>query len=758
MRTKADNDMYAKVIVDIASDNVDRLFTYRVPESLGPILKPGYRVLVPFGFREQEGIVISIGRTADIPVNKVKDIISVLDDYPALTDDLLSLAQSLKEELRCTLCESLRLMIPSQMRKGRISIKKETYLRLSDSAAENFDDLLVRHKRSPKRQLILQTLSDKAEHPLKDLKVMINAVEEPLRLLTAEGSVISVQKEAFRRPYFPDLAQVHDHILTEEQKEAFDEISSAIKKRTGSVFLLHGVTGSGKTEVFVQLVREAIRNKQKAIILVPEISLTPQMIMYFYSRFGDRLAVLHSRLSAGERYDEWRRIRYGDADIVIGARSAVFAPFENIGIIIVDEEHENSYLSESHPQYDARQVAMRRSVDQRCPVVLSSATPSVYSYAQARHGNYILLEMPHRANSQPLPRIFLADMREELRNGNRSIFSTGMKRELDKCLGQNEQAILFVNRRGYAPFVNCRSCGASLKCRQCDVSLTYHKTDGSLHCHYCGSREAMPAECPVCGSRYIRQCGIGTQKVEEEFKKEFPGIGVIRMDQDTTAAKNAHANLLNAFRARKAQVLIGTQMVAKGHDFPSVTFVGAVLADLTLNLPDYRSAERTYQLLVQAAGRAGRGNKQGTVVIQTYKPDHYAIQSAVEQDYRSFFNEEFSRRKRSLYPPFTRISRILIEGTDEDAVIMKAREADKRIASYLDEHPNVKRLTVFHRADYAPIKRIQNRYRAQVLIKTIENPGISGLTEELNIITSEFDQIDDQRFSAIYEINPASLA
>ncbi len=750
--------MYARVIVDIASDNTDRLFTYHVPDVFRSFLSPGYRVLVPFGFREQEGIVIDVSDTADIPAKKIKDILTVLDEYPALTPELINLAQTLKNELRCTLCESLRLMIPAQMRKGRVTIRKETYLRLSDTAAGSFDELMVRHKRSPKRQLILQTLSDRQEHPLKDIKALISAADEPLSILKAEGSVLSVQRESFRRPSFPGLGKTQDHVLTDEQQEAFDEIASSISARRNDVFLLHGVTGSGKTEVFVHLVREAIGKNKKAVILVPEISLTPQMITYFYSRFGDRLAVLHSRLSAGERYDEWRRIRYGDADIVIGARSAVFAPFEDIGIIIIDEEHEGSYLSESHPQYDARQAAIQRAASHKCPVVLSSATPSVYSYAQARHGNYILLEMPHRANHQPLPQIYLADMRRELRSGNRGIFSEKMKQELTACFEQNEQAILFVNRRGYAPFVNCRACGETLKCRQCDVSLTYHKTDGALHCHYCGSREPMPAACPVCGSHYIRQCGVGTQKVEEEFKKEFPGISVLRMDQDTTAAKNAHANILNAFRARQAQVLIGTQMVAKGHDFPSVTFVGAVLADLSLNLPDFRAPERTYQLLVQAAGRAGRGDRQGTVVIQTYKPEHYAIQSAVEQNYKTFFNEEFARRRRSLYPPFTRISRILIEGKDEETVLTAAQNADKRITSFLEDHPSVKRLTIFHRADAAPIKRILNQYRAQVIIKTIENPGVAELTEEVNSLVAGYQQEYGRQISAGYEINPASLA
>ncbi len=757
MFAKTQSEKYAQVIIDIVSDNTDRLFSYRIPEDLRSTLLPGYRVLVPFGFREAEGFVVALSDKTDVPDGKLKDIIALLDHYPAISEELINLAVSLKEEFNCTLCEALRLMIPAQMRKSRIQVKRETYLSLSEDAGQHLEELLIKHKKASKRQLILQALSDGCEHPLKDLKAMIRAIDDPLRVLISEGSVKSTQKEVFRRPDFSHVPTMENFTLNDEQQEAFDEVKSAVESGTSDVFLLHGITGSGKTEVYVHLVREVIRRRKKAIILVPEISLTPQMIDYFYSRFGSRLAVLHSRLSAGERYDEWRRIRYGDADIVIGARSAVFAPVDALGIIIVDEEQESTYLSETHPQYDARQVAIRRASFFNCPTVLASATPSIYSYAQARRGTYVLLEMKQRANRLPLPDIRIADMREELRHGNRGIFSDMMKSELEKCFSQGEQAILFVNRRGYAPFVNCRSCGNTVKCAQCDVSMTYHKSDGLLHCHYCGSRIPLPEKCPSCGSGYMRPCGIGTQKVEEEFQRLYPGVKTLRMDQDTTVKKDALTTILNSFRARQAQVLIGTQMIAKGHDFPAVTFVGAVLADMTLNLPDYRSAERTYQLLVQVAGRAGRGEQRGSVVIQTYKPEHYAIQSAVDQDYRAFFNEEFSRRRRALYPPFTRLSRILVQGRDEEETLQSAKAFDRFIEDYLEVSPDVRRFIVFHRADMAPISRIQNLYRAQVLLKAVENPKASGIYRMIKETVERFNS--ENKFSkAEFDMNLLSMA
>ncbi len=675
---------YADVIVDIATEKVDRTFTYRIPQEWSESISAGTRVRVPFGFREKEGYVLNVKEEPGYDDQKIRDILAPMEDYPALLPSLIETAREIRENTKCPLCEALRLMIPPQMRAGTIRAKKEKYYQIT-FPAEELDAYLDRVKRAPRRKLILSALGDGAPHPARELKPLAAAWREAVQALEDAGAVRSFEREVFRRPLeYGRVKPVQDPVLTDEQQEAVDEMLPALQgKRTDRVYLLHGVTGSGKTEVFIRLVRECIRLGKNALILVPEIVLTPQMIQWFSSRFGDDMAVLHSRLTAGERFDEWRRIRSGQARIIIGARSAVFAPVEKLGLVIVDEEHESTYISDHYPQYDARTVARSRVEREGGILVLASATPSIYSYAMARRGDYTLVEMPTRVLGRPLPEIFLADMREELRMGNRSMFSRVLEKELDECVRGGRQAMLFINRRGYAPFISCRKCGEAVKCARCDVSMTYHMTDRRLHCHYCGSVREMPETCPSCGSPYIKAVGIGTQKVEEEVRKRFPGVGVLRMDVDTTSGRNGHAELLNRFRSGEAQILIGTQMIAKGLDFPSVTLVGAVLADMSLNLPDYRSPERTYQLLVQVAGRAGRGNEKGRVVIQTYKPEHYAIAQAVRQDYRAFFNEEFLRRRQDLYPPFTQMDRILVEGRDAGQVLKAAETYRDHITEYL---------------------------------------------------------------------------
>ena len=498
--------------------------------------------------------------------------------------------------------------------------------------------------------------------------------------------------------------------------------------------------------------KEAVRQGKGAIILVPEIVLTPQMIQWFKSRFGDTMAVLHSRLSAGERFDEWRRIRFGNARIVIGARSAIFAPVENLGVIIVDEEHEQSYQSQSFPQYDAREIAFMRSKREKAVCVMASATPSIYSYAMARRGDYTLLEMPHRILNRPMPKIHLVDMREELRLGNKTMFSRALQEKLDACISSGQQAMLFINRRGYASSVNCRKCGETIRCSRCDVSLTYHSWDKTLRCHYCGAIIPMPEKCPSCESTYIKPMGTGTQKVEEALNKMYPSAGVIRMDMDTTSEKNAHFDLVNQFRAGKAQILLGTQMIAKGLDFPQVTLVGAVMADMSLNFPDYRAAERTFQLLVQVAGRAGRGEKPGEVVIQSYQPDHYALQCAARQDYRSFFAQEFDRRKKSLYPPLTMMVRFLCDAREMETALATAEEIKNKITCRFGNTPLWRRI-LFIRSDEAPISRIQERARAQVLLKLLNHPDTDQLIAAMQEMARE-----EYPAHTVLEINPVSLA
>lgn len=740
--------VYAEIIVDIASEQVDRVFTYAVPDTLR--LSPGTRVRVPFGPREKEGFVIRLKEEAGYDERKIKPVLAALEEYPALLPEMMELAWEIKARSHCPLCEALRLMLPAEMRGSRVKVKTEEFARLS-IPLDQVDAAIRAQNRAPRRKMLLSLLSDGKAHSLEELKAMIHDVRPPLNELVQRGMAEVFEREKLRSPYYGRLDALPDPEMTLEQREALSEMLPALT-RPEKPFLLHGVTGSGKTEVYIRLVREALKMGKGAVILVPEIVLTPQMIHYFRSRFGSGMAVMHSRLSPGERYDEWRRIRMGDARIVIGARSAVFSPVENLGVIIVDEEHEQTYLSDRFPQYDAREIAVSRGKREKAAVVLASATPSIYSYAMARRGDYTLVEMPHRVLDRPMPKVQIVDMREELRLGNHGMFSGALMQKLDACLKNGKQAMLFINRRGYASSVNCRKCGETIKCSRCDVSMTYHSVDHTLRCHYCGETRPMPQLCPACQSPYIRPMGIGTQKVEQELNRLFPGAGVIRMDVDTTAGKNAHFELVDRFRAGQAKILLGTQMIAKGLDFPQVTLVGAVMADLTLNFPDYRSAERTFQLLVQVAGRAGRGEDPGEVVIQSYQPEHYAIHAAASQDYRAFFSQEFQRRKNDLYPPFTMMARFLCEDKEMPSALATAEAIKERILSEFSGTPLFRRI-FFIRSDEAPITRIQDRARAHVLMKLLNHPDTDRLLQRFQEIAGE-----EYPSRVQLEINPASLA
>ena len=741
--------MYAQVIVDIASESVDRVFTYRVPEGMNIVR--GMRVSVPFGPRSAEGYVLGLSDTAQLDESRIKAIRQPLEDYPALLPPLIDLAQEIARDTHCPLAEALRLMLPAQMRGGRVKIKTETAARLL-IAGDDLQAALTGCKNARKRRLLLEMLSDGQPHAVAELKQLVKDARTGLNDLCQRGYAELIEHEILRSPYPDTLTPTPDPALTDEQQEVLSELLPAVDCGKGAI-LLHGVTGSGKTEVFIRAVRRCLQRGRGAIVLVPEIVLTPQMVTWFRARFGDVAAVLHSRLSAGERFDEWRRIRLGCARVVIGARSAVFAPVERLGLIVVDEEHEQSYQSEHFPQYDAREIAISRCKREGAALVLASATPSILTFARMERGDYTLLEMPHRVHNRPLPEVTLADMRKELRLGNKGIFSQALMQRMDDCIRAGRQMMLFINRRGYAQFVNCRACGEAIHCSQCDVTMTYHETDHRLHCHWCGASIPMPDKCPSCGSLYIRACGIGTQRVEMEVKKRYPNVGVIRMDVDTTATKDAHAQLLSRFRAREAQVLIGTQMIAKGLDFPEVTLVGAVLADTSLNMPDYRAPERTFQLLTQVAGRAGRADLPGQVVIQTYMPEHYAIRAAAAQDYRAFYRMEFDRRKRDLYPPFTMMARLLC--TAENAEIAQAVSSEllDKLSDFLQKNPALRRRILFMRQDDAPLKYLRGRHRAQVLIKLLEHPDSRAALEYMQELTQQGWPCD-----VLLEINPASMA
>ena len=745
--------MLAQVIIDIVHEQVAHTFSYLIPP--GMELQIGQRVEVPFGPRKKEGIVVGFAQHADVPESKLRSVIAPLEDYPAILPQLLTLAQRMAENAHCPLAETLRLMMPAEMRGGRV---KERTCPMAQSTLQDEEQLtqaVEKQGRSQKRRTLLTLLKDGKPHTVGELAMLVRDPQPALNALAEQGYVRLFRQESLRRPGGNREEQAADDPeLTDEQQEVLDVVLPDLQRGKGK-YLLHGVTGSGKTEVFIRLVRETLRQGKGAMILVPEIALTPQMVSWFRTRFGSGAAVIHSRLSAGERFDEWRRIRRGDAQVVIGARSAVFAPIDNLGLIVIDEEHETTYRSDHHPRYDAREVAAWRCEAEGATLLLASATPSILSFAMARRGDYTLLEMPHRVGGKPMPEVHLADMRKELEMGNRSMFSTALQKALKTCMQRGEQAMLLMNRRGYNSFVSCRSCGHVIKCPNCDVSMTYHISggDGKLHCHYCGNVEDVPDTCPECGSKYIRYFGAGTQKVEEELHKLLPGIPVGRMDIDTTSGKDGHQKILDAFRSGQTRILVGTQMIAKGLDFPRVTLVGVVAADMTLNLPDYRSRERTFQLLTQVAGRAGRGNTPGQVVIQTYKPEDSTICFAAAQDYRGFFESEFDRRRRGLYPPFTIMARVLVEASGGDAGKKCAEEIFSQCQALLEEHPAWKKRVLMMVMNQPSVTFLRGKTRYQILMKLLVHPD----TEAFVAAVTELTRREHPGAEAYFEYNPTNM-
>ena len=742
-----------EVIVEIAHENVGHVFTYRVPDGLS--LLPGTRVLAPFGSRTVEGYVLRLkDGPGDVPPEKLRTILRALDSYPAILPALMDLAAWLCEKAHCLPVEALRLMLPAQMRGERVRVKTAQWAHLT-AQGEALEQALAAARRAPRRAEILRRLAQ-GDQPAAQMRALGAGA---LQTLCRQGVVTLYARETLRRPAASGFQAAPEAPLTDDQCRVLEEILPAMARGEGR-FLLSGVTGSGKTEVYIRAVRAALADGKGAIVLVPEIALTPQMVGWFRSRFGQDAAVLHSRLSAGERYDEWRRIRRGDARVVVGARSAVFAPVERLGIIIVDEEHEQTYLNDHHPRYDAREVAQRRCEQEHATLLLASATPSLKSFSRTMPhlrsslGPLTLLEMPRRVLGRPMPRVEIVDMRQELARGNRTVFSRALDQALRECLARGEQAMLFINRRGYSTFVSCRACGQAVKCPHCDISLTYHRAEDMLRCHYCGHEQPPPRACPACGSPSIKYFGAGTQKVEEALRQRFAGVPSVRMDVDTTQGKDAHAKLLDTFRRGEARVLIGTQMIAKGLDFPHVTLVGVVAADTTLNLPDYRSPERAFSLIVQVAGRAGRADTPGRVIVQTYDPDHYAVRAAARQDYRAFFETEFDRRRRGLYPPFTRLARLLVESADAGAAQRTAEALAEALGAFVSGDPALSRQVVQMRAMEAPVKRLRGRARWQVFIKLYARGPTPAILEKMDELAAR-----EWRGAVVcLEVDPANMA
>ncbi|MDK2799888.1 MAG: hypothetical protein PWP27_1421 [Clostridiales bacterium] len=615
------------------------------------------------------------------------------------------------------------------------SVVKEKTVRLAYLGVTSEEALYYLDKmkeKAPAQARVLEILLENEFVSLTDLVMFSQSSYNTLNLLYKKGLIQYKDHVIMRNPCIKkDFKRTTAYKPTLEQKNVIKLIKQKINESKPTTIMLRGVTGSGKTEVFLQIIDDVISGGKQAIVLVPEISLTPQMVERFMSRFGSRVAVFHSGLSLGERYDQWKRIKASEVDVVVGARSAIFAPFRNLGIIILDEEHENSYKSELPPRYHAREVAQQRSNNENAVVLLSSATPSIESYYKAQSGAYILTQMINRYNNAPLPVINIVDMRAELANGNKSIFSIKLKEEIEYNLHNGQQTILFLNRRGFSTFVSCRNCGHVLTCPHCNISLTYHINSNKLVCHYCGHKINNVNFCPKCNSNYIRHFGIGTQKVEQEIKHLFPDASVIRMDVDTTGSKFSHEKILSAFKEQKIDILIGTQMISKGLDFPNVTLVGVLAADMSLNIDDFRSSERTFQLITQVCGRAGRGSIEGRAIIQTYQPDNFTIQVAKNHDYLAFYNHEIRIRKLLHYPPFCQIVSILVSGTNEQAVIQKIKEIIYYLKKRIKENGYNKLCNEILGPTPAPISKIKNKHRWRALLKCTDSYEIRQLLRDI---------------------------
>ena len=656
---------FADIIVDITSEKLDRTFQYIIPREMVSILKPGMQVKVPFGSggRTIRGYVIQITEYPSFEIEKMKEILEVEDNGNSIECRLIALAAWMRKQYGSTMIQALKTVLPV---KQKVKQREERWISLKISKEEAQNQLEeYRKKHYVARQRILEAVlkEEQLSYTLAVNKLHVSA--SVLKTMEEQGIFRIRSQTVYRNPVRENSSEQKIFNLTEEQQKVADEIREGWINNDNRPCLICGVTGSGKTQVYMELMDTVLKEGRQMILLIPEIALTYQTVLWFYHRFGDRVSVLHSRLSPGERSDQFERAKKGEIQIMIGPRSALFTPFPNLGLILIDEEHETSYQSETTPCYHARETAIARAELEECRVVLGSATPSVDAYYRAKHGVYRLFEMEHRYENRSLPTVYTVDLREELKEGNRSILSRRLQQGITERLQRKEQVMLFLNRRGYAGFMSCRSCGSVMKCPHCDVSLSLHR-HGKMICHYCGYETGQPERCPKCGSPYIGGFRAGTQQIEEIVKKRFPQARVLRMDLDTTKKKEGHAQILSAFANQEADILIGTQMIVKGHDFPKVTLVGVLAADLSLNISDYRASERTFQLLTQAVGRAGRGETPGEAVIQTYQPEHYSIQAAIRQDYPGFYQEEIQYRQLMSYPPVSNLFAVRGSSMDEE--------------------------------------------------------------------------------------------
>lgn len=792
----------AKVIVDVPAMQVDRPFDYFIPEDLEELIRPGMRVSVPFGNRKIQGFVTSLDETEENP--KLKGIDGVMDLAPVLNEELMELGDWLAEDTLSFRVSAYQAMLPAALRA-----KYEKYFLRLDDENEELEQLFegyetldwkvaeargllkeigkwvregsvevvyqVKNKITNKKVRVVSCLKspyqlteiiedmpknakaqsrvlaffqafEGSEILVSELKKQAGTTDTTIKKL-ADLNILTIQEKIISRdPYQNHQFEKSESLqLLPDQQTACWKITAATEQET---FLIHGVTGSGKTEIYLQTIEAKLKEGKEAIVLVPEISLTPQMVERFKSRFGSEVAVLHSALSSGEKYDEWRKIERKEARVVVGARSAVFAPLENLGIIIIDEEHEASYKQEDNPRYHARDVAIWRANKYQCPVVLGSATPSLESFARAKKGVYTLIELPSRVNDRAMPEVSVVDMREELRKENRTEFSTELLEKIKDRIAKKEQTVLMLNRRGYSSFVMCRDCGYVVECPNCDISLTYHQSSNQMKCHYCGHEERVPQKCPSCEGEHIRYFGTGTQKVEESLTKLIPEARVIRMDVDTTRTKGAHEKLLKSFRNHEADILLGTQMIAKGLDFPDITLVGVLNADTMLHLPDFRASERTFQLLTQVSGRAGRHERTGEVVVQSYNPEHYSIEFAKKHDFIGFYNHEMQLRKMGSYPPFYYLTMINVSDENE----MKAIRTIQEMAQFL--RGKLGPDAVVLGPVPSTITRIKNKYRYQCIIKYKIEPD---LKKELKTLITHYQKDQQKGLTITIDVQPYVL-
>lgn len=727
--------MYASVLVEIGAKSVDKLFTYIIPNDLINDVKIGIRAKVPFGTMTLEGFVLEIKDECEEKY-ELKEIISLVDTDAILNPELLYLGKKIKEMTLCSLISAYQAMLPKALKAKNnvnMNIKKDRYIILNKEKKLIIE--YINQTKYKKQKEILERL-------LNEEKILITNLDSTINTLLKKELIQTIYEEKYHYRYRSN-STYKKVVLNEEQKWASNEIKNNLDKCL--TYLLYGVTGSGKTEVYIDVIKEVLERGKSAIILVPEISLTPQIIGRFTNIFGDKIAVLHSGLTEYEKYDEYRKIRKGEISIVIGARSAIFAPLPNLGIIIIDEEHSQSYKQDCNPRYNAKDVATLRSEYHQIPLILGSATPTIESYARSLKGNYHLLRLSKRANQKTLPKVTIVDMKKEIKKNN-SFLSNPLIAKIKEKLDKKEQIILLLNRRGYSSMVTCHNCGYTVKCPNCDITLTYHKTSDTLRCHYCGYGSKNIRTCPNCHENDMQDYGVGTQKLEEELKKIFEDARVVRMDLDTTSKKGMHQQIIEDFANDKYDILVGTQMIAKGLDFPRVTLVGVVNADTSLNLPDFRSSEYTFDLLSQVSGRAGRDELEGEVVIQTYNENHYAITLSKEHNYDAFFNMEMNIRKKLKYPPYYYLALVKIASKDYNS----AQESANKIGKYLNSNKD-SQLIILGPSLSNPFK-VNNIYHFQIIIKYKDSKILFPILKKIDDIYKTNNKVNIE-----LDVNPIKM-